>query len=843
MQAPLATAPRPGSIGRLSPSPPGRLDPPAAPGKQTTTGDEPGAVPMPSADDPEALPIAEPLPALGTERATIEADSESGNRDHVVLDGNVELHYHGLTVTADHVFYDENTQQIEATGHLRLNGGTHQESLAATRGTVNLRTGTGTFYNVAGSIGIRTSPRGNPIYTVGNPFLFTGRMVVKTGPEEYEIYDGTVTSCQLEHPDWVLSAAKFSVKDGKAEARRAIFRLRNLPLLFLPYATHPVDSEARESGVLIPVISQSSTKGFVLGEEIYFALNRSTDLTVGAEFFSLRGWQQTALLRHRGRGLNFITARYSGLLDRGYHPATTAPDGTVTFPYVNQGGEDFLLSARQDIGDHTRASAEVEYLSSYVYREAFSENFNQAVATDITSFAYLTHAENGFAGSVEADRYQGLKQIATAIIPQQEVRIYHAPALALDSVERPLGETRLRWSMANEFTGLARVQNNFSTAGLSGRFDVHPRLALPLAFAGFHVRPAIGVRDTYYTRSRVAAPLPPARPVEVAAGLNRALFETDVDLRAPVLAGDFQSPLLGRIFGNETARHTIEPFARYRYASGVTDFDRTLRFDSTDVVANTHQIDYGVTQRLFLRHSGDRCNAVAEADTDAPSQDACGASLSWRVLQRYYFDPSFGGAVPNDPANLNRRKVLDSTLDLSGVAFLTDRRNVSPVISQFRLSATDHIDLAWDFNYDTHSGKFTQSNTFVNFHAGNYFGAFSDARLNAPGRVQNLITSTSNAISDFSQIRVLLGYGSPIKPGFSLATNAGIDLKLASVQYGAVQTGYNWNCCGFEVEYRKFQLGNAQAGNNVRNENIYRFSFTLANIGSAGNLRRTERLF
>ncbi len=48
----------------------------------------------------------------------------------------------------------------------------------------------------------------------------------------------------------------------------------------------------------------------------------------------------------------------------------------------------------------------------------------------------------------------------------------------------------------------------------------------------------------------------------------------------------------------------------------------------------------------------------------------------------------------------------------------------------------------------------------------------------------------------------------------------------------------NWNCCVVSAsKYRKYELGT------VRNENAYRFNFTLANIGTAGNLRRAERLF
>jgi LPS-assembly protein len=39
------------------------------------------------------------------------------------------------------------------------------------------------------------------------------------------------------------------------------------------------------------------------------------------------------------------------------------------------------------------------------------------------------------------------------------------------------------------------------------------------------------------------------------------------------------------------------------------------------------------------------------------------------------------------------------------------------------------------------------------------------------------------------------------------------------------------------VEYRKYNLGT------VRDDGTYRFNFTLANIGTAGNLRRAEALF
>ena len=81
------------------------------------------------------------------------------------------------------------------------------------------------------------------------------------------------------------------------------------------------------------------------------------------------------------------------------------------------------------------------------------------------------------------------------------------------------------------------------------------------------------------------------------------------------------------------------------------------------------------------------------------------------------------------------------------------------------------------------------------------------------------------------------GYGHTNKRGFSGASSIGFDATLNFLQYATVQTDYNWDCCGISVEYRRFALGS------VRNENQYRFIFSLANIGAFGNIRKQEQLY
>ena len=773
-----------------------------------------------------AYPIAEPVQTeQATNTVSIVSDKQTRTGTLYAVEGNVVLTYKSYTLHADRLSYDSATGSTTAEGHLVLTGGTDHEEIRASHGELNMQAETGHFYDVAGTAGIRQSST-RQANAAANTFLFTGREVVKLGPGHYEVYGGSMTSCQLPHPDWLLSAGKMEVNDGEARARNAMFRVQGVPLFYLPYATHPVDEEGRQSGLLIPVLGESSTKGMIIGEEYYWAISRSTDLTVGLQYYSLRGWAQSANFRHRGLGNNFFNASYKGLLDRGL-PQVGAPP-------INQGGEDATLDARHDYGEHTRTVADIEYLSSYIYRQAFTESFDQAVSSDVKSILFATHSMNGMAVSLMADRFQSFESTT----PGNEIRNFHVPQLEFDALEHRLGSSGFLWKASSSVTLLRRVEgtpdpviptqiDTFRTQGMVSRFDVHPELSYPLHGGGWTLVPQVGVHETSYSQSRQPLPAANGLPQEAAGGLSRIGLEGGVELHAPILQRDFTTPWIRSLLKRDL-RHTIEPTVQYSFRGGIDNFQNVLRFDATDLVSNTNELEYGVTQRLFLKQL--KTHACATGETPPPGTSECGGGTSewirWRVSQKYFFDPSFGNAVQPGVRN-----VLQSTLDFSGVAFLTGPRSISPVISRVRVRTTQHTDLEWDLDYDTVAGRIAASNLYVDVHAGNWFGGLSHARLDAPGEIDSL------PVSNFSQFRYLIGYGRSDKTGFSAAATTGLDLLANQVQYGAIQASYNWNCCGLNVEYRKFELGS------VRNENVYRFNFTLAGVGTAGNLRHAEQVF
>jgi LPS-assembly protein len=890
--------------------------------------------PEPSQQDNLAgVPRAVPLPPVKPpQRATLESDLPQSRHDDIyTASGNVVLTYEGHILRADSLTYNDATGEAVAEGHVELSGGENDEHLEASHGTYNIQTQTGRFYDVNGSVGLSHGVSAPPVasntnagiatvntthqngYQNGNPFLFEGKLVVKTGPNAYTIYSGSVTSCLLPHPDWQLFANKISVNGGQARAAGSTFKLLGLPLLFLPYVSHPVDTNERQSGLLIPsplgyssASKNTGSKGITIGEQLYLALGRSADLTVGTVYYSLRGFGENGTFRYRGLGDDFFNAHFSALQDRGFDSPSVDANGNPITVYTNQGGEDITASFRRQFSPHIRAAGDAEYLSSYIYREAFTENFNQAVSTDINSILYLTDQFKGYSLDARVDRYEGLKVVPTTTTPGEEVKIFHAPSIDFTGLDRPIPGTPFLWSVSASAAGLSRIQPNFATGGITQRLDLRPEISLPLAFAGWHTMSSIAVRETEYSRSRQAPYGNGATPIELNTPLNRAAVDINVDIRPPVLERSFTVPERLRWLLGDQVRHTIEPEIAYRDVQGIDNFLSVLRFDDVDLASDTNELKYGLTQHLYFRarpakvlkpKPGCPANAVKpgatvpgdetppavaatasnpdgldpgeQATTDssgipnisatAPGQplrthprkaDPCAPTpvtppqrewFSWQLAQKHFFDQTFGGAVID-----SRRNIFDTTLNFSGIAFLTQPRSISPLLSRMRFRSSSHTDIEWDFDFDTGAKRFTSSNTFLDVHEGKIFGGFSYARLNAPGRsyteiinpVYNQTTGlTSSATSDFSQMRVLFGYGTPSQPGLSAAASTGIDLNLGSAQYITIQTSYNWNCCGISAEYRKYNLGT------VRDEDGYRFNFTLANIGTAGNLRRAESLF
>ena len=376
----------------------------------------------------------------------------------------------------------------------------------------------------------------------------------------------------------------------------------------------------------------------------------------------------------------------------GVRPADFRP-GPIGEKLVNQGGVDVVALGRKDLTSNTHAAGVVEYLSSYLYRLVFNDNYSQAVTSEVASDASLSHEKNGFIPSVVLDRFQTFANSTNGA----EARILHLPTVRYDVLDHPLFTSPLYWGFGGSVSYMTRSEPHFHARN-AGRMDFYPHLSLPLSAGGWSVLPEVAFRDTFYTISQVPD-LTGARtgtPSISHDPLNRTDVEASVDIRPPALERDFELP-----GGNRELRHVIEPELTYRYVGGIgVQAQDVLLVDTTDIATNTNEIGYSLTQRFYLRPTAERLCAPL----DVKAAGECPAKprewASWQVAQKFFIDQSFGGAVIS-----NRRNVFDSTLDLSGVAFLTAPHNFSPIVSRLRFEAIDNLRVEWDFDYDPKSGQ------------------------------------------------------------------------------------------------------------------------------------------
>jgi len=788
-------------------------------------------------DDPgqEILPIAKPEPAP-TSGVPVEWEAERQTRvgNTWTLSGGVVVRYRDYILRADKVVYDQSTTELDADGHLQVAGGPNDVLIYADYGDMRLNMHTARFFSVHGSQGVRRLGR-TSVYSTTTPFFFTGRVVLETGEGNYQIIDGTMTNCRLPKPDWQIISRSIKLENGEASTANALFKFLNVPIFYLPYLRHPVDETGRETGFLIPVVSTgSSIRGYTFGEQFYWVISRSMDMTVGTEYYSKRGWAPNGDFRYKGAGLDHLTARWNALLDRGIE----LPNPTVANPaqmtLTNEGGVDISALGRKDLSPSTRLAGNIEYLSSYVYRLVFNDDYWQAVSSEVKSNISLTSAHRGFVPSVALGRFQtfagtsGTTVTDTASINANQARILHLPSLRFDVLDRPLSASPLYWGMGSSLSYLTRSEPHFHARNV-GRFDFYPHISLPLSAGGWSVMAEGALRDTIYSISQnpdLGGTHFGGTPFINHDALNRTDFEAAVDLRPPALERDF--PLTR---WNRELRHVIEPEITYRYVGGIgSQAQRVLLMDTTDIATNTNEVGYSLTQRFYLRSaSGQPCLSDDEkADAKNCAQRTQPREwASWQVAQKYYIDSNFGGALI-----AGRRSVFDSTLDLSGVAFLTGSRNLSPVTSRLRFEAINNLRVQWDLDYDPKAGLFGADNMYAGYSWGRTTVGVGHAMLNAVDENGSAATTIKS-----QQVQPFFSIGKQSGKGFNMAANGGYDFTHGQLQYASAQAVYNWNCCGLTFGYRRFDLGT------IREETQYLYSFTLANFGALGDIRRSSTAF
>lgn len=722
-----------------------------------------------------------------------------------------------MLITADEIQYNSDTDWAYAHGHVHLEHFENGEKLDADHGEYNLKTEEGKFYVVSGTspAKVMSSPG---LLTTTNPFYFQAQWAERI-KNRYILHHGFLTDCKTPKPWWTFNAPVFDIIPGdRAIARHTIFRLKHIPLLYLPYFYRPLGKNPRQSGFLTPNFGHTTFRGWMYGAGYYWAVNRSYDLTYILQYFTQRGPAHSVDFRGKPNEVTDFNFNFYDVQDRG----VPIPGTGVT---LKEGGQQVELSARTELWGFT-GRLDYNYLSSFLFRIAFANSFTSAVLSGVDSIGYLQRhfQDDRYSLVFLTQRNQLFEAVTFPGQPPDQVVLQKLPAVEFSGRDDEIvdGPVPVWFSFGSSAGLLSREEPTFQTGLDTERIDMQPRVMTAFNFKGLSLTPSITLGATEYGKSYAVnsttyTPVtscggypscPPTATSTVAvSGAN--LFRKDADfnleLRLPTLEKVYVPPKWLRPWLGAKLKHVIETGASYEYVTGVNQFQKIIHFDATDILSNTNQLTFWLTNRLYRK---DQNGYVSEIFT-------------WEIKQARYFDPTFGGAVLP-----GQRNVILAEQEFTPFVFLDGPRSYSPINSTVRLTLYPIFNLEWRADYDPLRHKFVDNGFSAGVHKGIY--GFSVGETS--------ISTNPLLVPQANQIGIGGSLGNSTRKGWNAAAIAYYDLLLHRRLYDLAQVSYNTDCCGFSFQIRTFKFG-------IRNENQYLFSFAVANIGTFGNLQRQGRIF
>ncbi len=505
-------------------------------------------------------PFAEPVTTAGQIR--IDASALDTLDEHTLLfEGAVKLQQADQWLTADRVQVFDTPRRILAEGNIE-----------ASRPDFLLRSETAEFreeedYGRFDNVNYQFNPR--------HAYGKAGR--IEQRGELTTLTKSSFSTCNPGDRDWELKADEIRLDraEGFGTAVDATLYFKEIPLLYLPWATFPID-DRRRSGLLYPSFGSSVNSGLIINQPVYWNIAPNYDATFTPRYLSKRGLKLDNQFRYLG--------------------ATS--HGELEADLLNndreQGDDRFRyhVEAGKRLSRQWNAQLTGTRVSDKDYFNDFGDSLLERSLTHLERRFDLNYRDRFLEGLIRAQAFQTIDPtIALADRPYRRL-----PQIAVDG-HAPFDRDWFDLSLESEFTHFshdARVADN--------RFDLAPRLTLQWQKPGYYVRPGLAWRYSRYDLEATAS--------ETARELTREV---------PVLSLDS-----GLFFERATADHglqTLEPRLYYLYVpyrdqrdfpvfdTNETAFSfatlfRENRFSGVDRIGDANQLTLALTTRKLLAPSG-----------------------------------------------------------------------------------------------------------------------------------------------------------------------------------------------------------------------------------------------
>lgn len=779
--------------------------------------------------------------------------------------GNVDARFGKYRMQADKIVIHEAEDKMIAEGSVVFDEGDDQRITGA-KAVFNMKSKLGSFEDSTGFT--NQTNDGTVIY-------FTAEKVERTAIDQVVVTKGKFTACDEAVPKWSFTADEAVIKvNDKVKLKNGKFRVKDVPLVPIPYASIPIKERDRQSGFLTPTFGFSGNKGVRIQGAYFQTLGRSADITFRGDIYSSRGVGYGFDVRTRTNDRSFFDFGLYAVKDRifGSKASADKPD---------QGGSIFYAEGVQYFSNGWTAAADVRVTSNLAFRQVFSDGVQQIISPIEVSQGFANKSWGNYTLDL-------LARTQVISIPNVTISTRNLPSVHFE--KRPSRLSFLKgiyFSFKTGVEGVSRRETVADTAlyqaqtgssepirtplfGL--RYDAYPQVTIPVNTKYVNFTATGSLRMTYYSNS-----FNDMRRV-VEKDVVRKYGEFELDIRPVALAKNYYGK------NNEFKfRHVIEPYITYRYINGISNFKNIIRFDQLDTITNTNEVEFGVANRIYTRRYAEAitpearrllskvrasngitlASSTAQNEAESPPQaektDAVSSIrsiiadaakkkkdelsvqpyeiFSLVVRGKYFFDKTFGGALTPGQRNQIAPITSMSFYTFGGVA-----RRFSPlsVDMTYRPQRTIFFNTRMDVGvqgdalraisatvgYDTPLIKvfqtfyYTRAVDLIPSLAATLIPPGGTPPTKEPGTLRGSQWSPSVFVGNRDKG---LYAGASVFFDFENRRAARLSPLISSLY----TVGYAYDCCSLAVQFYKLNVGQ-------RNENRLLFSFRLNGIGAFG---------
>lgn len=450
------------------------------------------------------------------------------------------------------------------------------------------------------------------------------RYIKRSADGLIRLKDGTFTRCEPDNNTWTIRGNNVVLnrETGRGTATNATLRVKDIPIMYSPYISFPIDKR-RQSGFLMPSFSSSSDNGFTLVTPYYFNLAPNYDFTIYPQLMTKRGLLMEGQFR-------YLTENSRGQLSAAYLNDNGSIDDDREI-YGEDTRQRWMYSWQNTTGSNSRWLAEVDFtkISDVFYFEDLDINSSGVNSqTYVNQKGKLTYRGDSFTAGLNMHAYQ----MATIGSITGYDRL---PQLTLTG-KLPFTPGGLNFNYDAEYVRFDRdledkTYNNFNRvvdprlrfmsyhpdyliSGLmranGNRAHIAPEISLPLRASWGYITPSIQYMYTNYDLD-----LDSKGKYQMWREGQRFKSSVDRSVAAYKIDAGLYFDRKVNWFGTNF-KQTLEPRAMYLYVpyenqDDIPIFDtsedpfsydrlfRTNRFSGRDRIGDTNQLSLGLTSRLL----------------------------------------------------------------------------------------------------------------------------------------------------------------------------------------------------------------------------------------------------